>query len=132
MTYYKNFDHWNKRKKSYDQKIVSADFNFHEGEIWWTSIGVNIGSEIDGKHNNFERPGLIIKVISRNLVYLLPLTSKQHDDRYHGVVTYKKRIGFVIFSQARCVSCKRLLRKIASIPKSDFSRIKADFIQSLL
>ncbi|MEK9183120.1 MAG: hypothetical protein AAB849_01275 [Patescibacteria group bacterium] len=29
---------------------------FREGEIWWASLGINIGHEQDGKNQNFERP----------------------------------------------------------------------------
>lgn len=34
---------------------------FREGEIWWVSIGQNIGNEQNGKNTNFERSVLIFK-----------------------------------------------------------------------
>ena len=34
---------------------------FREKEIWWASLGANIGYEQDGKNDNFERPVLILK-----------------------------------------------------------------------
>lgn len=43
----KDFDSWNEQKKQLEntQKTVL----FKEREIWWTSIGVNIGNESCGK-----------------------------------------------------------------------------------
>jgi len=39
---------------------------FREREIWWASLGANIGYEQDGKHENFERPVLVLKKFSRH------------------------------------------------------------------
>lgn len=36
---------------------------FYEREIWWCSLGVNIGFEQDGTNDLFERPVLVIKKI---------------------------------------------------------------------
>ena len=43
----KDFDRWNKKKKALDAK--AEPLYFHEGEIWWVHLGVNVGYEIDGK-----------------------------------------------------------------------------------
>lgn len=47
----KNFDEWNIIKKQIEKtdKIVE----FSETEIWWTSIGLNIGDEEDGKNEKY-------------------------------------------------------------------------------
>ena len=131
MGYQKDFDKWNYQKKGFDTRTLPLDFNFHEGEIWWMTLGANISSEIDGKNDNFERPGLIIKIISRQTLYILPLTSKIRADQYHAVISYAERTGSVVFSQARLISSKRLLRKIASVSKEQILEVKAGFIESL-
>ena len=46
----KNFDDWNKIKKDIEKSKI--DKVFHTQEIWWCSIGINIGFEEDGKNNN--------------------------------------------------------------------------------
>ena len=56
----KDFDEWNKRKKDLHYKHFSNS-KFQEGEIWWCGAGLNIGHEIDGKHDTFERPFYILK-----------------------------------------------------------------------
>ncbi len=55
----KKFIAWTKLKiKIYISERV---IYFREGEIWWASLGANIGYEEDGKNENFERPILIFK-----------------------------------------------------------------------
>lgn len=46
-------------------------------EIWWASLGQNIGVEINGKNNNFERPVLVIRVFNKNSVLVLPISSTE-------------------------------------------------------
>lgn len=43
----KDFDAWNEYKK--ELEIKNQTILYKEGEIWWTSIGVNIGNESCGK-----------------------------------------------------------------------------------
>lgn len=41
------YDEWNKEKKKIsdiDKKVF-----FKEGEIWWCSLGINLGEEVYGK-----------------------------------------------------------------------------------
>ena len=60
------FDNWNCFKKLIHRKKPDNEFNFHQGDVWWTALGVNIGKEINGKNETFERPTLILKVINNN------------------------------------------------------------------
>ena len=126
----KDFDNWNKFKKLINKKEISQEFNFHPGDIWWTTLGVNVGKEMDGKNETFERPTLVLKVINRHTLYVLPLTSKEHFiDKYHFKVNYENGgSGVVVFSQVRVISSNRLLRKLSRIHKSDLSKIKKLFI----
>jgi mRNA interferase MazF len=48
---------------------------FKQREIWWASLGCNIGHEEDGKNIMFERPVLIVKKFNHHLLWVLPLTS---------------------------------------------------------
>jgi hypothetical protein len=57
----KYFDLWNTAKQNLDIKILDEKFRVHEREIWWCSMGVNIGDEEDGKNELFERPVLILR-----------------------------------------------------------------------
>jgi len=62
------FDKWNEVKKR--AHFAKRNVSFKEREIFWTRIGYNIGSEEYGKGNEFQRPVIIIKKISKDLFAL--------------------------------------------------------------
>ena len=43
-----------------------------EGEIWWVSIGENVGSEINGKSRLFSRPAIIFKKLAHGFYFVIP------------------------------------------------------------
>ena len=43
----KDFDKWNESKKVIHHN--NEDKFYHEREVWWCSLGINIGFEQDGK-----------------------------------------------------------------------------------
>ena len=59
----KDFDKWNIEKKKIDYNI--KNILPKKREIWWLSIGLNVGVEEDGKNNNFEQPILVMKVFNK-------------------------------------------------------------------
>ncbi len=119
----KEFDTWNIVKKKIDEKIIDKEFFFHEREVWWCSLGLNIGVEADGKNDNFERPVLIIKKFNAHMIWVLPLTGKAHDYKYHRKITHLGNKSWVSMSQIRTISTKRLLRKVSMIDELDFDEV---------
>jgi mRNA interferase MazF len=127
--YSKNFDDWNRLKKVTDESNRKV-FGYPR-EVWWCSLGVNIGVEADGENENFERPVLIVKVYNKQSLLVLPLTGRARDDKFHFPLKIKElnrstneiftKTVFVKLTQARVVSNKRLLRKVDVINKVDFS-----------
>ena len=125
----KDFDKWNSVKKSTELKL--DNFGIHEREIWWTSFGVNIGVEIDGKNNDFERPALIVRKFNRQMVWVIPTTLQAKDERFHEKFTLGDKEYYVVITQLRTVSTKRFLRKIGMMPKEDFKRVQQRIIEFL-
>jgi len=78
---HKEFDAWLVAKKKIHH-VRSGAFA-HPREIWWCSLGINIGAETDGKNENFERPILVFKVYNTETMLVFPITSKQKDDPFH-------------------------------------------------
>ncbi len=72
--YTKNFDKWSVLKKHINtfEKVPTIK----ERDIWWCSLGVNIGNEMDGKNELFHRPVIILKKLSHDLCLVAPITSK--------------------------------------------------------
>lgn len=119
----KEFDKWNEKKKEINSRKSSYDFFFYEREVWWASVGINIGIESNGKNENFERPILIIKKFNSDMVWILPMTSKKHTGYHYQKINHDSGISWVYLSQIKTISTKRLLRKIGMISESEFMEV---------
>ena len=126
----KDFDNWNKEKKNLE-RAGFEELPFHEREIWWCSIGINLGDEQDGKNELSERPILVIKKFNRKLAWVLPMSSKEKEGIYYHKLEYDGKIFSVSLSQLRLVSTKRFLRFIRKISPEQFSEIKKKIIDLL-
>ena len=131
MEHKKDFNKWHKLKAELEENEHPNrdELFFHEREIWWASIGVNVGHEQDGKNINFERPILILKKFNRDICWIIPLTSKNKENQKY---YYKIKDKFsetndsdsvAILTQIKLISSKRLLRKIDYCPSEDFKEI---------
>lgn len=123
----KDFNGWNKEKQyinGTDKKLY-----FAETEIWWCAFGINIGVEIDGKNGKFERPGLVLKYINKDIALVLPLTTKGKEDKYHVKIQTEKMYSFAKIAQVKIISSKRLLRKIDTLAENQFNTIRRRFIE---
>lgn len=121
---HKDFDSWNKEKKQTDKREVGYDFFYYPREIWWCAIGVNVGVETDGKHENFERPVLIIKKFNKDMFWGIPLTTNEKIGEFYQKITHDEGISWAALSQIKTFSTKRLLRKIGKIPVNEFGTIQ--------
>ncbi len=113
------FEAWHKLHQSLEKRDVSKLF-FKEKEVWFCSVGKNIGSEQNGKHGLFERPVLIFKKFNNNLFLGLPMTSKGKDDVYHFKLKNTEEPSYLILSQIRLLDKKRLNRRIRIITDTEY------------
>lgn len=127
--YVKEFDLWNKKKKEIEQSDVQR--LCREREVWWCALGVNIGSEQDGKNEFFERPVLILKRYSMDLILVLPITSTEKDNVYY-VKIKSVMASSVILSQVRAIDNKRLLRKVGMLSIKDYLLVLFNLFKTLL
>ncbi len=127
--YIKNFDAWNEQCKIIDQNELGG-FS-HAREVWWCALGVNIGSEQDGKNESFERPVLIIRHVRENLVLVAPISSqiKDYPDRVTAYIV--DRESQILLSQIRTVSTKRLLRSMGQIKVTIFYKVIFKLLQMI-
>lgn len=118
----KDFDVWNKLKKEIDG--INADFFVQTRQIWWCSIGLNVGSEQNGHGENFERPVIVIRKYTSDTFLCVPLTTKEKDGNYYYKVQDSSgNISFAILSQAKVLDRKRLRRLIGLISYKEFHEI---------
>ena len=118
----KPFDNWNESKKRTHSRseIIEA----HQREIWWTVFGVNVGIEIDGKHETFERPGIVFRRFNVDMAWIIPVTSQRKDMRFHVPFTFEEKGYWAAITQIRTISTKRLLRKIGMVPLPAFHEMQ--------
>lgn len=125
----KEFDKWNELAKKVQQRQPPSFFR--ERDIWWCSIGVNIGSEENGKNEYFERPVLILKVFNHEAIRIAPLTSKIKNSFHHFVITHNLNKSSVILSQIKTLSTRRLTRKIGVLNGKQFGLLLESFRNSI-
>jgi mRNA interferase MazF len=99
-------------------------------EVWWINIGQNIGSEINGKNDNFERPAVVIKKFNKLCILVAPISSKVKEGKY--LIKFTNSSGgdnVVNMSQIRSISDKRFIRKIGVIDSNVFNEIRDNLIK---
>lgn len=122
----KDFNKWNTKKISINDATGKA--LFHEREVWWCSLGANVGYEQDGSSELFTRPVIIFKKFNLDSCLVIPLTSKTKSGKYYfpvGIVDEKEAIA--VLSQIRFVDRRRLAMKITMVNQDTFKRLREAF-----
>ncbi len=131
MEYIKKFDKWNSLKKKLDEK--DQVWSFREKEIWWCSLGVNVGCEEDGKGKKFLRPVYVLNKVNSNRFIGIPITSTLKHDHLHVAFYFKYNLSTALLSQIRMLDRKRLVKKMGRTSDYLHNKMKkatADFISS--
>lgn len=116
------YDSWNLKKKNIE--CYSKEMSFNEGDVWWCSLGVNIGNESFGKGDNFRRPVLIIKKLSSCMCVALPLTSRYKIGTWFCDILINSNKRYVMLYQIRALNSKRFYVKIGRVDKEDLHKVK--------
>ena len=118
----KDFDNWNERKKEIND--IKPNF-YHEREIRWCSLGVNVGFEQDCTNKKYRRPVLILKGFSRHVCLVVPLTTSTKKNLYHvSVGIIENQESFAIISQIRLIDTKRLHDRLIILDRAKFEKIR--------
>lgn len=118
----KLFDSWNKQKKILDTK--SRKLLFKEGEIWWCSLGVNIGQESCGKGSLFRRPIIILKKLSQSTCIAIPTTTKNKKGSWYHEIHVNGFFRYAMMRQIRFLSSNRLSVRESSLSDEQFFVLK--------
>ena len=122
----RDFKKWHEKKSSLDQNEVRV--NFHERDVWFSSVGANVGFEWDGKGGEFLRPIVILKKFNNETLWGIPLTSKIKNSKYYFTFGHDSRKSAANISQLRLIDAKRLRYQIGSISERDFMGLKKRII----
>jgi mRNA interferase MazF len=123
----KDFHGWNKLKESLNNRQNTSVPAIREREIWWCSIGVNIGDEEDGKNSLYNRPVLIVKKFNSRIFWGVPLTTQIKQEAYYFQIDFKEKKSCAMLSHLRLYDTKRLLShksKIGKLSPAQFDAVK--------
>ncbi len=126
MSIIKKFLEWIKLKEKLHSNTHKPPL-FKEGEIWWCSLGENIGSEINGKSNLFSRPVLIFKKLSKSTFMGIPTSSQDRKGSWYVQITLGNIKSVIILSQARLLDYKRLSSKIGELDATEMRNVRNKF-----
>ena len=124
----KDYKMWTKVKVSINNSLPRP-IGVKIRQIWYCSMGENIGFEEDGKGVKFVRPVLILKTYGTHMCHIVPLstTQKRSGPFYYPFNGRTGKISVALLSQSRVVDSARLYRKIGIASKDDFEKIKTKF-----
>lgn len=119
----RDFQKWHKLKSEIEKQERTVLFRAQE--IWWCSLGANVGVETDGKSILFQRPVLVWRKFNRDMFFGLPVTSKIKNGRpFYFSISIHNQDYTVILSQLRVLSAKRLIRRVGKLSDHQFSRLE--------
>jgi mRNA interferase MazF len=118
----KDFTAWHHLKAHLHSRQKAP--TFQEREIWWCSVGTNIGHEVDGKSQLFSRPVLIVRKFNRHIFLGVPLTTQIKKNPYYHRIYFKEREQCVMLSQLRLWEGKRLTKSLGQLPEEQFARVR--------
>lgn len=98
-----------------------------ERDMWWMSIGENIGSEMDGKSDRFSRPVLILKKLAHGFYLVAPTTTQQRTGSWYVKVSLGELDEYVCLNQIRTIDHRRLHSKLGQIDTDNFEKVRDGF-----
>ncbi|MCF7865487.1 MAG: manganese-dependent inorganic pyrophosphatase [Candidatus Pacebacteria bacterium] len=129
----KDYNDWNRLKIEID-KVIEGELKHAilEREIWWCSLGLNVGDEQNGVNSLYERPVLVLKKFNKRVCLVLPITTKVKEGIFYYTIYFKGDTYSILLSQIRLISTKRFLRKIRSVESGEFRSIKDALIRLIM
>ena len=118
----KDYEGWHRLKAELHAQHRAP--TFQQREIWWCSVGVNVGYEVDGKNRHYNRPVLIVRKYNNRFFMGVPLTTQCKDTPYHFPLHFQEREIRVLLSQARPFDGKRLTHKMGKLPEPEFHAVR--------
>lgn len=122
----KDFSGWIKLKGKLDEMSHDAPY-VSEGDIWWASVGENVGSEIGGKNDLFSRPVIILKKLAHRFYFVVPTSTKIREGSWYVNFRQQSKDMVACLHQARSIDYRRLSSKLGTLDSEDFSQVKTGF-----
>jgi mRNA-degrading endonuclease toxin of MazEF toxin-antitoxin module len=125
----REFEDWHHLKKKIDREHHAPQY--HDGEIWWCSVGMNIGHEQNGKNVSFSRPVLVVRKFNDLFFWGVPLTTQIKRNTFHYIFDFEGKTSCAILSQCRPYSGRRMISRMGRLSANRLTKIK-EAIKDLL
>lgn len=102
---------------------------FKQGDIWWCSLGINLGEEIFGKGKKLTRPVLIFRKFTSNSFLGLPLTTQEKQGSWYVEIELGGTKRWAMLNQARILDKKRLTSRVGALDDGQFNKVKKHFLE---
>ena len=117
------FDEWNRLKKQLHHK--KEIIRFKELEIYFLSVGQNVGYESYGKQELFLRPVLVFRKLNSQTFLGIPLTSQEKEGSYYFTFSYKQgKKSTAMLHQMRVFDIRRSEYYSGKISKNTMKNLK--------
>jgi mRNA interferase MazF len=100
-----------------------------ERDMWWASIGENVGSEVNGKSSRFSRPVLILKKLAHGFYFVAPTTTQPRAGSWYVRVRLGDQDEYVCLNQIRTMDYRRLYSKLGQVDTDHFNKVKDAFLR---
>jgi mRNA-degrading endonuclease toxin of MazEF toxin-antitoxin module len=118
-----DYDNWNSKKQVLNQTIVD-DVYFREREVWWCSIGLNVGFEENGKGQLFNRPVLILKKCGSKTFIGIPVSTTKRRGNFYYPIELDGRPCVCLLTHIRLFDSRRLTEKVVTLKEIEFQLIR--------
>lgn len=122
----RDFLKWCGLKQKLHENKATGPF-VRERELWWVSLGENVGSEINGKSELYSRPVIILKKLAHGFFLVAPTTTKEREGTWYVPIVYNDKKTYVCLHQIRTIDYRRLSSRIGQINGDDFESVKKGF-----
>jgi mRNA interferase MazF len=126
----RDYKEWHQLKSDLGKRASTQQFR--SKEIWWCTLGANVGDEEDGKNKLFERPILVFRKYNKSLFFGLPMTSSLKANKFYFPLDVNGMARSVILSQGRTLSGFRLTRRIYKLSDRVYAELQDAYIKITL
>lgn len=116
---------WNQLK--YILHVQNSLPKVKENEVWWCSLGENVGTEINGKGELFSRPILIYRKLGLFQFLGISLSTQKHNGTWFVNFRFKNKEQYASLNQIRVINISRLQERMGMIDKSDMRKVVDGF-----
>ncbi len=122
----KRFLEWIGLKKELDSSNEKIPY-VSTGEVWWASLGENVGFEINGKSRDFSRPVIIFRKLSKAFFLVIPLTTQERSGTWYAKFEFAGREQFACIHQVRSLDYRRLHSRLGRLDTRDYGKVAETF-----